>query len=629
MTNNKKNKKKTNAVLPTVSILTITQIKRQETLKLCIEHANNQTYKNIIEHILVEGSKTLEDCIANEEFIKTLESTIPIVYVPGYHLDESGNKVFNNNHLGELRNISNRTAKGDIMVCFDDDDVVFKSRVKHTVDMLMNSKCEIAGCSQKYLYDYSLQRLFKFKQFGPNHSTNDCFAYKKSYLENNSYDPTKDMAEESSFTKNFTNPMVQLDPKHVVIGSSHTSNTFHKREICTFSCLWNNPSNPADGYMYPQTVQISETAQELVGKEMIERYRSIFVKYEPSEFDISYFCGGTSIEWDPESKSLGGSEQAIVHLCNEWTKLGKKVAVYGKFTKEGNFKGVEYIDWKRFPFHQSHNIVILWRMSGINCGLLFPIKTKNLWLDYHDNQWVFRHPYLPYVDKVNKIFFKSQFHVDEYIQFFKQKDPTFKLDQDRYTIIPNGIRIDNFTPDQPVMREPYRFCYCSCYTRGLAELLAFVWPLIHRNEPRAELHVYYGMDGIQDQQQRQQLMMLMGQPGVMDHGRRPVNEISIEKQRSTFHLYITDCPGEIDTITIRESLVAGCIPLISNTGVFKDRDGLHFDLDKTQPGYERIAQGILNLLQKPDFLQMVREQLKNSKTICSWQSVAEQWLETV
>ena len=626
MTNNKKNKKKANAVLPTVSILTITQKKRQDTIKLCAEHIDNQTYKNIIEWVVINGDKTLEDSLENEQFIKNeVKCKYPIIYVPGYHLDESGNPVHNGNHLGELRNISNRTAKGDMLIVFDDDDPSFSSRVKHTVEMLSNSKCEIAGCSQKYLYDYSLQRLFKFKQFGPYHSTNDCFAYKRSYLENNSYDSTKDMAEESSFTKNFTNPMVQLDPKHVVIGSSHTTNTFHKREICTFSCLWANPSDPSQGMMYPQTVEITETAEDLIGKEMIERYSSIFVKYEPSEYDISYFCGGTSIEWDPESKSLGGSEQAVIHLCNEWTKMGKKVAVYGKLTKEGKFNGTEFIDWKRFPFHQAHNIVILWRMSGINSGLLFPIKTKNLWVDGHDNNWVFRHPYLPYTDKVSKIFFKSQFHVDEYIRFFKQKDSTFKIGD--YTIIPNGIRIDSFTPQEGITREPFRFCYASCYTRGLLETLAYVWPVIFQNEPRAELHVYYGMDGIQDQQQRQQLMMLMGQPGVMDHGRRPVDEIAMEKQRSTFHLYLSRTPGEIDCISVRESLVAGCIPLISNYGVFKDRDGLHFDVDETPQSYQRAASGILNLMKKPEFLQMCRQQFNVSKTIMNWQTVAEEWLE--
>ena len=601
---------------PTVSVVTVTQIKRQDTIAITADHINNQNYKNIIEWVIVEGSKNIEECVENEQFIKTLTCKYPIVYIPGHT-----NGLHNGAHLGELRNLTNKHSKGEIIVVMDDDDWYPKTRVDHAVNVLVNSKAQIAGCSEKYLYDYCLERLFKFKQFGPNHSTNDCFAYKRSYLEHNSYDPTKDMAEEASFTKQFSNQMVQLDAKHTIIGSSHSQNTFNKKEICITGCLWKNPSNPGEGYMYPMIIHPEETAEQLMGS-VFNKYKDIFCKSETIDpFDISYFCGGTSIEWDPMSRSLGGSEQAVVNICLEWVKMGKKVAVYGKLTKECVFNGIHFMDWKKFPFHKKHDTVILWRMSGINCGLPFPIKTKRLWVDFHDNNFQFRHAYLPYISKIDRIFFKSQFHVDEYNRFFNHYVKN-------YSIIPNGIRISEFE-NSKIQREPFRFCYCSCYTRGLTELLAFVWPIIFQNQPTAELHVYYGMDGIQDPTQKQSMTQLLGQPGVMDHGRRPVDEIAIEKQKSTFHLYITDCIGEIDCISIRESLVAGCIPLISNTNVFKNRDGLHFDLVKTQEGYQRIAVGILNLLNKPEFFEICRTQFKQSKTICSWASVAEEWLATV
>ena len=38
----------------------------------------------------------------------------------------------------------------------------------------------------------------------------------------------------------------------------------------------------------------------------------------------------------------------------------------------GSGISLEELDWKKFPFHKQHNIVVLWRMAGINCGLLFP-----------------------------------------------------------------------------------------------------------------------------------------------------------------------------------------------------------------------------------------------------------------
>ena len=61
-------KKTTNQ--PTVSIVTINQLKRSNTVKLTKEYINNQQYTNIVEWVIVEGSKNLEDSLTNEENIK-------------------------------------------------------------------------------------------------------------------------------------------------------------------------------------------------------------------------------------------------------------------------------------------------------------------------------------------------------------------------------------------------------------------------------------------------------------------------------------------------------------------------------------------------------------------------------
>ena len=596
--------------MASVSIITVTQIKRQETLLICLDLIKDQTYKNIIEWVIVEGSKNLNDSLENEKFIKTLKLPgIDIVYIPGYHLNSNDEPIFNDDKLGQLRNIGNNACKGDIIVCFDDDDMYFSSRVEHSVQMLTNSKCEIAGCSEKFLYDYCLKKLLKFRSFGPNHSTNDCFAFKKSYLLNNSHDPLAENAEEKSFTKNFTNPMVQLDPKHVLIGSSHSQNTFNKREIITFSCLLKNPANPGEGFLYPMGYQPKETITELIKPKYFKKYNSIFNVNEYTNHDISYFCGGTSEDFDPRNESLGGSEQAVVNLSKQWVIQGKKVAVYGK-VPEIILDGVEYINWKKFPFHKKHNIVILWRASGINCALPFDIKADSLWVDFYDNIFQFRTNYLDNIDKIDRIFFKSQTHLEYYQAVYKPKTD--------FRIIPNGIQDKYFDINEVKIREPYRFCYCSNYTRGLVEILMNVWPVIYRNNNQAEFHIYYGMD-----QKDQQLTFLMGQPGVMDHGRQPIDIIISEKLRSTFQLYITGYTGEIDCISIRESLLTGCIPLISNSGIFKYRDGLHFDLSM---GWPKIAEGIVNLMNKPEIVELARKDLLKSKTIKSWKSISEEWL---
>ena len=65
-----------------------------KTIVLTAEHINNQTYKNIVEWVIVEGSKNLEDCLSNEQNIKNLKCNVPIVYIPGYHL-EGKTPIFN------------------------------------------------------------------------------------------------------------------------------------------------------------------------------------------------------------------------------------------------------------------------------------------------------------------------------------------------------------------------------------------------------------------------------------------------------------------------------------------------------------------------------------------------------
>jgi glycosyltransferase involved in cell wall biosynthesis len=602
----KKSKRVENFEL-SVSIVTINQLKRAETIKLTNEYIKEQTYRNIIEWVIVEGSPTLEECLQNEENIKKLDFNIK--YIPGYTIDQDGNKIFNNNKLGALRNLGNTACKGDITVCMDDDDYYPQTRVAHAVKMLKGSKALIAGCSGKYLYDYQLEKMYLFKPFGPNHSTNDCMAWKKEYLLENSHDPSKEMAEEASWTKTFSNPMVQLDPIHVIVSSSHYMNTFSKKEICIFASIG----------IYPNAKSVNDT---IVPKKYHEIYKKLYTKPSVSEYDIIYFTGGTSIEWDPSDMSLGGSEQAVVNLANEWVKLGKRVAVYGKLKKIGTLYGVDYIDWKTFDYDKSYKIVILWRLSGINCMLQFPIKAEKIYVDLHDNIYTFRFDYSLYSHKIDKIMFKSKYHVQCYEQALGKLDPT------KTVIIPNGIRTEPFTkqPDD-VSRNFYRFCYCSCYTRGLMELLTYVWPHVYRNEPRAEFHIYYGMNQVQDQKFREHMQLLLSQPGVMDHGRQPMDLIIREKWQSNFHLYITDTIGEIDCISIRESLVAGCIPLLSDFGVFAERDGLKFKLDKTPENYASIAQGIINILKKPDFIEMCRNKFKESPTITSWKQTAEEWLK--
>ena len=209
----------------TVSIVTITQLSRNKCLKNLCEFISNQTYTNIIEWVIIEGSKSEKDAKLNQSLILELQSLsiIPIVYVEYI----SGYK------LSDLRNIGNTTCRGDIIVTMDDDDYYPPLRVEDVVNGLNSSHKEIAGCSNVLMYEYSMNKLFQFNQFHPNHSTNNCMGFKKSYLQTHSHDTGLEFAEEASFTNNFSEEMVQLNPINCIVVSSHCTNTFDKRILCT------------------------------------------------------------------------------------------------------------------------------------------------------------------------------------------------------------------------------------------------------------------------------------------------------------------------------------------------------------------------------------------------------------
>jgi glycosyltransferase involved in cell wall biosynthesis len=197
-----------------------------------------------MEWVIVEGSSNPEDGFKNKINVQKL-----IDYHSSYKNNKNGvkNKFeivyinYSGQKLSDLRNLGNEACKGDIIVCMDDDDYYPPERVQHAVETLEKSNCLIAGCSDVYMYEYFLERLYKCKGFHSFHSTNNAMAFKREYLLNHRHAPGLSMGEESSFTNHFTAPMVQLNAKKCVIVSSHNFNTFSKREMCISSSLGTHP----------------------------------------------------------------------------------------------------------------------------------------------------------------------------------------------------------------------------------------------------------------------------------------------------------------------------------------------------------------------------------------------------
>jgi hypothetical protein len=213
---------------PFVSVVVPTW-KRRKFLPNLITQFNYQTYpQSNMELIIMDDSPT-----SNEDIIPK-QANIRYIYI-----DE---KI----KLGYKRNLLNKAARGDIIVCFDDDDYYSPERVSHAVTKLGASRCQIAGSSVIHIYYTKFDKIYQFgpykanKEGRTNHGTNGTMAYTRQYLKTHRYLDHKQQAEEAYFTNDFNEPMIQLDPHKVMLCISHKNNTIDKDQFLNQGKLVHN-----------------------------------------------------------------------------------------------------------------------------------------------------------------------------------------------------------------------------------------------------------------------------------------------------------------------------------------------------------------------------------------------------
>ena len=233
---------------PFVSVLCVT-FNRRPFIPTFLEMVRNQDYpQSRMEIIIVDdGTDSVRDLIEhaampNVRYVR-MEQKMP---------------------LGTKRNYANSLVdkKSKYVIPMDDDDVIMSERISHSVDMLeRNPGALCAGSSEMFLYFKHIKKLYKFGPYMVNpetktshektyghlnrigaklgdyvpiptqHATNGTFAYRRELIQLTQYDPSACLAEEKKFLKEYTIPMVQLNPFKCILCMSHEHNTFDKRKL--------------------------------------------------------------------------------------------------------------------------------------------------------------------------------------------------------------------------------------------------------------------------------------------------------------------------------------------------------------------------------------------------------------
>ena len=205
------------ANFPFVSVITPTY-NRRRFIPHVIAAFKAQTYpRHRMEWIILDdGSDSVEDLFT------AAAKELPVRYIR-----EEEKKT-----IGAKRNRLNAEARGEIIVAMDDDDYYPPERVTAVVHAFKKfPKIALAGSSEIYMYYTDIQTIYRLGPYNPNHATNGTMAWRKSYAETHQYDETVTHAEEKSFLEEYKHPMIQLDPKKVMLVMSHSENTFDKKKM--------------------------------------------------------------------------------------------------------------------------------------------------------------------------------------------------------------------------------------------------------------------------------------------------------------------------------------------------------------------------------------------------------------
>ena len=134
--------------------------------------------------------------------------------------------------LGKKRNLMHTKCSGDIIIYMDDDDYYPPERISHAVETLTNNpKYLMAGLSEMHIYFDSKKQLYQCGPYGQYHSTAASFAFKKDLLRQTHYDDSIAISEEQKFTKNYSIPLIQLNPLKTLLVCSHSHNSLNKENM--------------------------------------------------------------------------------------------------------------------------------------------------------------------------------------------------------------------------------------------------------------------------------------------------------------------------------------------------------------------------------------------------------------
>lgn len=320
-----------------------------------------------------------------------------------------------------------------------------------------------------------------------------------------------------------------------------------------------------DGNLEKIRYELSKLDHDLQSHPAICRIRNkYFVKTESSGKDITYYCGQTQHEWNPEmakTKGIGGSEEAVINLSKEWAKMGYNVTVYNSCGNEPmTCDGVRYEPFWAYNAKDKVDITILWRRPNLAD---YDLNTSKLFVDVHDviPAGEFTEKRLA---KIDRVMVKTRFH--------RSLFPN--VPDEKIYCVPNGQDFGLF--DQKVEKNPFMLVNTSSPERSM-DVLPKLFKEVKRRVPQARLKWAYGWEIFDNAHRSNKVMMdwkdktirEMEDAGIENMGRLSQAECAKLYLEGSVLAYPSEF-AEIDCISVKKAQACDCVPVTTDFGAFRE-----------------------------------------------------------
>ena len=291
---------------------------------------------------------------------------------------------------------------------------------------------------------------------------------------------------------------------------------------------------------------------------------------------------------------VGGAEQYLITLCEEWTKRGYEVVLYND--PKGRNEQFLQLPCNRFETKGNRDALIIFRSPNPKA---VAAKGKKIWLSCDQSTIG---DFSGFSKSVDDIVLISKYHQKHFSQVYGISNTQ---------VIDIPVRTYDYD-DKEIEKIPNRLLFSSVPDRGLTNLWR-MWPKLRSAIPEISLTITsdYRLWGASDPRNNSHRAKWVMHDGFEFIGAVARETLIIKQLESEIMLYPSNYE-ELFCIAVSEAQYAGVYPITSFTGALKTTNmGTGFDVNANDQRNDTIfIDAVVELLQDRERLLKEQERVR-------------------